>query len=703
MMPQGQETFRRATNAAAAGLLVQVLLTIVMAILGLATESPALYAATWHFLGGIIIWIILVLLFHQHRLERAESLEAEQLGRADAATAALFDERADDLHIARRRLAILNKWGLGIVGLLLALFLIVNGGILLLVNFWSLSGPRLAESAFFTDALGPNVNTLVLMAVSTAVALCAFLMARYLSGMTRMKQWQLLRGGASYLMGNAVVAALVLIAAVCAHFDVANVMAWLRLVIPGLMTLIGIETLLTFLLGAYRPRRIDEVDRPAFDSRVLGLLTTPESIAKAVSDTINYQFGFEVSRSWFYRLLGRAVTPMVIFALFVLVLSTSVVIVSPHEQAIVRRYGRIVTDTPVGAGLHLKLPWPISSARKYPANHVQHLAIGSMQSELLPGTPILWTNAHAIGDESFLITAPATARVPGEVSDQKAQGAIRKQDAPPSMSLVAADVIVYYRIDDLVEYVRSASDPEAMLKRIGERAVNAAFVTWNVDDLLTRSRTVTTNGQTAEVSIVDELRDRIARDAEGLGIRVLTVAVAGVHPPQAKDVAASFHKLDGAEQDRQSTIEKAYRQRIEQLATVAGTQEHATRIYEAIIAYDKAKELHGDTDDRTRQIESQINQMLVAARGDVAKTIYTARAERWRTSLDARVRAEGFEADLMAYEAAPEYYRVKRFLRVVAEGMKDARKVLVPTRGAQPPNIWYEFKEQRSELDGILK
>ncbi len=702
-MTPDQETFRRATNSAAAGLLVQVLLTIVMAILGLATVSPALYAATWHLLGGIIIWIILVLLFHQHRLERAESLESEQLARADAATAALFEERAGDLQIARRRLAILKRWGLGIVSLVLAVYLLAIGSTLLWLNIASMAGPRLDESAFYTGAIDPDVNLLVLMAACMAVALCAFLVARYLSGMTRVKQWQLLRGGASYLMGNAVVAALALVAAVLAHFDVANFMAWLRLVIPALMILVGIETLFTFLLSAYRPRQAEEVDRPAFDSRVLGLLTTPESLASAVSDTINYQFGFEVSRSWFYRLLGRAVTPMVCFALFVLVSSTCFVVVAPHEQAIVTRYGRIVTDPPLDAGVHLKLPWPISAARKHPVNLVQQMAIGSMQSELLANTPILWTNPHSAAEESYLIAAPTTfASTAPRANDPDADEA-SDEDAPPSMSLVAADILLYYRIDGLIDFMRWARDPEARLKRIGERAVNAVLVTWNVDDLLTRSRAETSNGRTVEILIADELRHRIARDTEGTGVRILSVAVVGVHPPQAGEVAASFHKLDGAEQDRQSLIQKARRTRIEQLARVAGTEADAIALYEAILAYDAAKQQHGDADGRTRRIESDINRMLVAARGDVSKTIYTARAERWRLSLGARVRAERFKVDLLAYSAAPDYFRVRRYLRIVAEGMKDARKVLMPTTGAHPPEIRIDLREQRSDLKNILK
>ena len=709
-LTEDQETFRRAASAALAGLFVQIALSIVVAIVGLAAHSPAMNAATWHMLGGIPIWIILVILFHQHRLERAEALESEQLARSDAQTAAIFDERTDELQIARRRLANLYKWGFGIVSLLLAAYLLILGGVLLYLNLGALAGPegmRPGDAPFFTQALGAEVNTLVLMAVWAGVGLGAFLVARYIAGMTRINQWQLLRGGASYLMGNTLVAVLTLAGIVCAHMDLGFVMAWLRLVVPGLMVLIGTEVLLTFLMAAYRPRRADEVPRPAFDSRVLGLLTTPESIAKAVSETINYQFGFEVSRSWFYGLLARSVTPLVVFALLTLVGVSSVVIVSSHEQAIVTRFGQIVTDPPLEPGFHLKRPWPFASARAYDVQRVHQLTIGSLDDQRTPNVPILWTNEHTAGEESYLVTAaaatPATPETPAPpgtpaapVQLQTPSEGEQENKTPPSMSLVATEIVVHYQISDLIKYVHSSEDPAGRLEAIAERAVNAYFVTKDIDSLIMRNHTVQTDEGPKLVSIGDVLHEKIASNTTGMGVKILTVSVAGVHPPQKSDVALSFHKRISALQEKQSIIEKARRQSIEQLATVAGTEQDARRIHDAILAHNQAKAEHGADSDQVKELESQINRMLFAARGDVSKKIYEARAERWRRALASRTRAERFRADLVAYRAAPEYYRVKRYLSIVAEGMKDARKVLVSTSASQRPIYRLNLTQRRS-------
>ena len=128
-MAHDQQTYRRATTAAIVGLVVQVVLSIAIALIGLWAKSPALEAATWYFVGGIPIWIVLCLLYNQARIERVEALEAEQIIHQDQQAAAIFEEQADDLDLARRRLQKLQTWGLNIVSLLVAIYLLVLGGL----------------------------------------------------------------------------------------------------------------------------------------------------------------------------------------------------------------------------------------------------------------------------------------------------------------------------------------------------------------------------------------------------------------------------------------------------------------------------------------------------------------------------------------------------------------------------------------------
>ena len=134
-MQQDQQTYSRATTAALLGLGTQLLLGVVMAGLGLYTQSGALNAAAWHLFGGLPIWIALWMLYHQHRLERQEALETEQLTREDARAAALFDEAGHNLASARKRLQGFYKWGLNAVSIFVAIYLIAAGLALFLGHF----------------------------------------------------------------------------------------------------------------------------------------------------------------------------------------------------------------------------------------------------------------------------------------------------------------------------------------------------------------------------------------------------------------------------------------------------------------------------------------------------------------------------------------------------------------------------------------
>ena len=86
-----------------------------------------------------------------------------------------------------------------------------------------------------------------------------------------------------------------------------------------------------------QPRR--EIARPSFDSRLLGLITEPGGIAKSIADAVNYQFGFEVSKTWFYQLLQRWLSPIIAVAMAVILLLTSVVIIDADEQVVIERFG----------------------------------------------------------------------------------------------------------------------------------------------------------------------------------------------------------------------------------------------------------------------------------------------------------------------------------------------------------------------------
>lgn len=696
-MAQDQQTYQRAASAALVGLVAQLALGIGVALLGLYAKSPALHAATWHVFGGLPIWIILWVVFQQHRLERAEALETERLSRDAARTAALFDEGAEDLAVARRRLETLGKWWVPIISLAVASYLIIVGGTLFYLNYRAEQAGTLRANAI-SEAAGSNI---VVTVVLVLIGFVAFLVARYVAGMTRVREWTLLRGGASYLMGVVAVAALLAAGAAFAYFDNTLYLALLALVIPAIMVLLGVEILLGFVFGLYRPRRPGEISRPAFDSRTLGLLTRPESLGKIINETINYQFGFEISRSWFYRLLAKSITPLIITGIVVLIGLTSLVFVAPQQQAVITRFGELmrITDEP---GLHIKLPWPIERATKYDVYRVHEINVGSEAGELKPDVAILWTNQHTESTEQFLVTAPT--RYTGAGGDEPADGDAGTQSV--AGELIGARAIVKYRVSNLRDYITTAENPTAVLEQIATRRLTLYFAAHDVDTLLTRGRI------DAGRVLSEEIQSDVDALNTPLGLQVVFVGFEAIHPPQNSEVAAKFHEQIDARQEKASAIQDAEKVAITTLTEIAGSRDMAQKIDEAIVRMERIRdELNrvqstgGDVSalqDQLAKQEVEVEKLLDEAGGRAAQLIYEARAYRWQHALAERARSMKMTSLYDAYKAAPDYFRKRMYLTTVAESVKDRRKTVIAGDAAGTKDIRLNLETEESNLNSIF-
>jgi regulator of protease activity HflC (stomatin/prohibitin superfamily) len=686
-MNRDELTYSRATTAALAGLAVQIVLCVATGLIGAWAQSPAIQAATWHIAGGIPIWIILAIIYQQHRVERTESLAAEKLATQDATSAAIFGETSDELQLARNRLDRLYAYGLPAVSFAVAIYLIAAGAAML-YRAAGLGTDKVALS------LAKDCNPVGLMFATAGVAFVAFIAARWISGYTRVREWQLLRGGASYLMSTFLVAALLFAgAAAVAIVKETTFFEWLARLVPWMMILVGGEILLTALLAAYRPKRPGEIPRPAFDSRFLGLLTAPESLGQVVGELINYQFGVEVSRSWFYQMLGRAVTPLTVFAGAVLLALSTLVIVGPDEQGTVLRFGALARG-PLGPGMHLKAPWPIETSEIYPTGKVLQLTISSDKLGRFEKKRegLLWTggddDAAKMGLEFFLCAS--------ETGDGSGS----------SLSLLVADVIVQYRIGDLVKFLEGSTSARESIELVTQQEASNYFAGKTLEELLSKGRTE--GGP--------ELQKRIqARvDALGLGFEIVDVGVTTLQPPPGK-VAREFHRQIGAQQERETLVQMAYKDAIKTLAKVAGSVDRSRKINEAIIRLDDSRTAAAEaaakigardilplTAQQLAKQELEIEELLGEARGEAAEIVHKARSDRWKKTIGERSALERFAGQLLAYKAAPAYFRTKQYLEVLANSLVDRRKVVIAGDKGDLPVLNLDFSDPTNAIDTLI-
>ena len=223
---------------------------------------------------------------------------------------------------------------------------------------------------------------------------------------------------------------------------------------PLAMAALGVEVLLNFVLNLYRPRRKGEAPKPAFESRVLSFLAAPDRLAESVGGAISYQFGFDVTESWFYRLLSRTLGLLFISGGVVLWALSSIAVVQPNERALVLRFGSLQRE--VGPGAHLKYPWPVETLEVYSASAVNELQVGAHAPE--GNEPILWTNDH-LGNrrEQFMIVQPT--REAGDIA------------GPRDLSLIAVEAPVHFTVRDLTKFdaLAEPGSRQTLLRSVAER------------------------------------------------------------------------------------------------------------------------------------------------------------------------------------------------------------------------------------------
>jgi len=652
---------KRPEQAALASLVLSVLFFGIVFFLGQWSDCFAISVISWLLLSAALIWLVLVIQFHQRALAEQEKLDMSQLTK-DEQTATIFQakgERAALFAVAQRRLQILEKWFIPIFSAIITAYQTGIGLYLL----------RAIPEGAGVEAKQPLLCAIFL----TAIAFVSFLVSRYATGLSAQPQWKPLRAGSSVLLAVAILCFALAIGMALAQFKIFIVAKVIAVAVPILLVVLGVETALNIVLDIYRPRLKDQYSRSAFDSRVLGLINEPGGILRSVASTIDYQFGFQVSQTWFYKLLEKAIVPLVLFAAVTLYLLSCIVVVAPNEEAIIEHFGNPVSDANdirlVGPGLTFKWPWPIDIAYKYPTKKVMELHIGYVP-KVDPKTkeairePLLWGRTHFQEEYSVIVAG-------------RYSGGNLAEAAGP-ISLVKANVPVQYRIKDLYSYLYNHSEPEKLLEAIcyHELAKFAASAKVEVDDqdqgggnlkesLLGAGRTE------AKKVLSDNIQK--AADRAGLGVEIVFLGLQGIHP--TVEVAADYQKVVGAIQKKQAIILQAQAERNKSLSTLVGSVEDADELYNLAARYQQARR-----ENRLQDVEKlggELDMAFAKASGDIFKTLRESQSYAFEKATLAQATGLRFASQLKAYRAAEKIYKHEQKSAILEEALKKTRKYVV--------------------------
>ncbi len=705
---------RRAQLACLTGLLIQLVLFGVVLTVGLwsETRSDAVVAVARHLLGGVLIWLILFLVFRQRRRSRLEDMETEQLKRAETAglSTNLFDASDESLLLERRRLTWTVRF---LLPFFTVLTIVYHVGGTFLAWTWPVGRPL--------DDVGwhRSPQPLIAMIFAAAAAFVCFVYARYVIGMSRQPNWRLLRAGGSYLIGSALTATVLAVSMAMAGSQTTQVWAesLAAYVVRFMLLLLGVEFTVNFILEFYRPRRTDDEIRPAFDSRLLALFGEPGGIVRSIADTINYQFGFEVSSTWFYKLLQRSVFPLVTLTVVALILLSSIVIVDVDEQAYIERFGKIqqASATPLGPGFGLKYPWPIDRVVRARVQRMHMTTVGTKHEELWKrrehvddhsadeveehemGHAVLWTEEHTHLVSGMLMVV-ANQEIESHPAVVPSPGQERPSAEDVGVSLLMVSATIEYHISDLHDHLYGYREPERVLETVAYQELSDYAAGHDAAYLMGKGRAAFSR----EMKI--SLQQRC--DDMHLGVAITLVGL-HAHPPSRDEVAANYQAVIAAEIRKQATIEHAMGAHSRILTFATGSLERANELDAAIREMNRAANaVDGEGPaDRAAEAAQRVDDLLLGnpakgiapTSGLAAVTVLTARAERARAVTTAESKLRSFENDVAAYVAAPELFKMRRYLATLRDALPGVRKFIYT---GDPSELIVEYEtKQRATLD----
>lgn len=554
---------------------------------------------------GVLVAILCFLLMRHYRAEEVERLELDKIKDKDA-SAALF-ETGEDLLRAKRAREQFEKYFVPFWTVLIA---VAEGGVAYFI-FSLLKNPDLRTVA--------SSQGLLNAAFFGGFALLQFIVGKYSAGLAAYDGSRLLRPVGSHMMLISLVSVLTTVAMSAGAFGFPRFDLHAAHFLTGLLALLAVENVISLIMEIYRPRVKGKEVRLLFESRLVGLLGQPGGIFQTAAHALDYQFGFKVSETWFYRYVERVFAWMVLLWFGIFLGSSCFVVLEPHEEGLLERFGKPVAGREVvGPGLHVKLPWPIDRVHRYPSRAVNQFHIGYVQDEEKEAESVLvWTKPHYAEEFNMLVA-----------SRDVDPGAEESSESTVPVNLLTASIPVQYEITNVLAWARNHANAAEFLERLAWREIVRYLVSVDVADIMAKGRT----------SAAAELREMIQTSANRyeLGARIMFVGLQDIHPPVK--VAGSYEDVIGALQERE------------------------TKILDA---------------------EGYAASTVPMAKANAKVAVLGAESDRIRKVQAASAEGGQFENQVTAFVASPDVYRRRSYLNTLIDSIRGARKYVIGTTNNQ--------------------
>ncbi|MDP8266818.1 MAG: FtsH protease activity modulator HflK [Candidatus Aceula meridiana] len=265
--------------------------------------------------------------------------------------------------------------------------------------------------------------------------------------------------------------------------------------------------------------------------------------------------------------------------------------VGPDEVGVIRRFGRYVKTTQ--PGLHWKLPFNIEKLNKVKVKRIYKEEFGF--KTLRAGVKTQYSS-KAYAEESLMLTG--------------------------DLNVVDVNWIVQFKLEDPVKSLFNIRAVEATVRDISEAVMREIIGDSSVEEALTTRR----------IEINQETQDKMQEilDSYNIGIRIVTVKLQDVNPPDA--VKASFNEVNEAKQEKEKVVNQSWE------------------------AYNKViPKARGEAEKTIREAEGYSLNRINRAKGDAAK----------------------FSATWNAYKEAKDVTSKRMYLETLSEVLPNAGKIYV--------------------------
>ena len=222
----------------------------------------------------------------------------------------------------------------------------------------------------------------------------------------------------------------------------------------------------------------------------------------------------------------------VVVAAAVLVISSAYYTVQPEEQAVVKRFGKVVATK--GPGLHFKLPLGIDRHTTVPTARVLKEEFGFRTTVQRGAGTTAYRKSDQHRDESLMLTG--------------------------DLKVVDVEWVVQYRVEDPDKYLHRVQETDKTLRDISEAVMRRIVGNSLGSDVLTVKRV-----QIASTA-KDELQEIL--DSFDMGIRIGTIEMQDVTPPDP--VKPAFNEVNQAEQEKERMINEAEKQQNQKIPAARG-------------------------------------------------------------------------------------------------------------------------------------